>query len=59
VFGDGLTPKFIPSFSWGSKGTDKYDFDKAVEDIDKWKKLKDNGVTEQEKTRLRLIFDAN
>lgn len=59
VFGGGLTPKFIPSFTWGSEKMQKYDFDKALADIDNWKKLKGTSLDEQEKMRLKLIFDAN
>lgn len=57
VFGEGLTPKFIPSFNWGANTQEKYDFDRAVKDISNWKKLKGHDVTEKEKTQLRLIFD--
>jgi UDP-N-acetylglucosamine diphosphorylase / glucose-1-phosphate thymidylyltransferase / UDP-N-acetylgalactosamine diphosphorylase / glucosamine-1-phosphate N-acetyltransferase / galactosamine-1-phosphate N-acetyltransferase len=57
IYGEGLTPKFITNFSWGSKGLLKYDFEKAVDDIDKWKKLKHSELSEQEKRRLKLIFD--
>jgi UDP-N-acetylglucosamine diphosphorylase/glucosamine-1-phosphate N-acetyltransferase len=59
VFGEGLMPKFIPSFTWGTKSYDKYEFDKALSDINNWKQLKNSALTESEKTRLRLIFDQN
>lgn len=59
VFGEGLTEKFIPSFTWGNKGLTRYDFEKALDDIEKWKKLKGSTLDEQEKTRLKLIFDQN
>jgi UDP-N-acetylglucosamine diphosphorylase / glucose-1-phosphate thymidylyltransferase / UDP-N-acetylgalactosamine diphosphorylase / glucosamine-1-phosphate N-acetyltransferase / galactosamine-1-phosphate N-acetyltransferase len=32
----GLTPKFIPSFSWGMDGTIRYRLPKAIEDIRNW-----------------------
>ncbi len=57
VFGEGLSPKFIPSFSWGNDAGRKYDFDRAIKDIVNWKKLKGHNITEKEKTQLRLIFD--
>ena len=57
IFGAGLTPKYIPDFSWGLEGNTKYEFDKAAEDIDKWMKLKGHSLTEIERKRLRLIFD--
>jgi UDP-N-acetylglucosamine diphosphorylase/glucosamine-1-phosphate N-acetyltransferase len=59
VFGGGLSPKYIPSFSWGIDGTTRYDFEKAVHDMDKWKKLKGHRLTDPEKRRLKLIFDEN
>lgn len=57
IFGEGPVPKFVPSFSWGGRNGTKYQFQKAIEDIAKWKKLKNSELTEQEKTALRLIFD--
>jgi UDP-N-acetylglucosamine diphosphorylase/glucosamine-1-phosphate N-acetyltransferase len=59
IFGEGLTPKFIPSFAWGSNGTIRYSLDKAIEDIAKWKKLKGHELGADEKIRLQLIFDQN
>jgi UDP-N-acetylglucosamine diphosphorylase/glucosamine-1-phosphate N-acetyltransferase len=59
VFGEGLMPKFIPSFTWGTKSNDRYEFDKALTDIGNWKKLKKASLTEPEKTQLKLIFDQN
>lgn len=51
VFGDGLLPNIIPDFSWGCKGI-KYNMDKALNDIDNWKKLKSATLTEAEKKIL-------
>ena len=56
VFGSGLTPKFIPNFSWGSDGVRRYELQKALADIDSWKKLKGKSITENEKTILTYIF---
>ena len=55
-FGEGAVPAYVPSFSWGING-DKYLFDKAIDDISKWKKLKGRDLDEKEKTILKLIFD--
>lgn len=57
VFGAGLTPKHIPSFSWGSEGVKRYAFEKAISDIDNWKKLKGQIVTDNEKSILKYIFE--
>ena len=56
VFNTGLTPKFIPNFSWGSDGVQRYQLEKAIVDIEDWKKLKGQAMTENEKTILQYIF---
>jgi UDP-N-acetylglucosamine diphosphorylase/glucosamine-1-phosphate N-acetyltransferase len=57
VFGTGLTPKYIPNFSWGSEGVKRYEFEKALLDIEGWKKLKAQAVTNEEKSILKYVFD--
>ncbi len=57
VFGSGLTPKYIPSFSWGNEGIDRYHFEKALEDIENWKQLKNKKLTRNEKSILKHIYD--
>lgn len=59
VFGSGLTPKYIPNFSWGSEGIKRYEFEKALEDIGAWKKLKGLSplIEGNEKSILKYIFD--
>jgi UDP-N-acetylglucosamine diphosphorylase/glucosamine-1-phosphate N-acetyltransferase len=57
VFGNGLTPKYIPSFSWGSDGIQRYEFDKALAHIDNWKKMKGQQITDAETSVLNHIFD--
>ena len=57
VAGAGLTPKYIPNFSWGSDGVTRYDFQRALHDMDGWKKLKNQSLSDQEKTILKYIFD--
>jgi UDP-N-acetylglucosamine diphosphorylase/glucosamine-1-phosphate N-acetyltransferase len=57
VFGNGLTPKYIPPFSWGSDGIERYDFEKALYDINAWKSLKGHKITNNEKIILKHIFD--
>ena len=59
VFGEGLTPKFIPSFTWGSKGLSRYEFEKALADIANWKKLKNQELTTTEISRLKQIFEQS
>jgi len=56
VFGSGLTPKYIPNFSWGSEGVKRYELDKAISDIANWKKLKGRELSDNEKSILTYIF---
>jgi hypothetical protein len=56
VFGVGLTPKFIPNFSWGHEGLNRYEWKKAVEDIARWKALKGQLLTEEEKMILEVVY---
>jgi len=54
IYGDGLLPKMIPNFSWGVvKG---YVLEKAIEDIQNWKKMKGFQVSEAEKEVLSALF---
>lgn len=52
----GLTPKYIPNFSWSADGITKYKLKKALVDIDNWKKLKGLSITEREKQILTDIY---
>lgn len=57
VFGNGLTPKYIPNFCWGSDGVTRYSFEKALSDIEGWKKLKNQHISDEEKSVLKYIFE--
>lgn len=57
VFISGLTPKFIPDFSWGGDGVQRYQLDKAIIDIEDWKKIKGQSVSDNEKAILKYIFE--
>lgn len=54
VFGDKLPPKYIPDFSWGLNH--RYEWDNALRDINNWKKLKNQSLTETEILTLKHIF---
>jgi UDP-N-acetylglucosamine diphosphorylase/glucosamine-1-phosphate N-acetyltransferase len=56
VFGAGLLPTIIPSFSWGVNGV-RYDFTKALEAIGNWKKLKQQEMLQIETDILTYIFE--
>lgn len=53
IFGNPLPPKFTDSFTWGKE---KYIFEKAIVDINNWKKLKGFEITETEIQSLRNIY---
>ena len=57
IFGEGLTPKYIPSFSWGYSSSSKYAFEKAISDITNWKKLKNEPLSTDEIQKLKHIFE--
>jgi UDP-N-acetylglucosamine diphosphorylase / glucose-1-phosphate thymidylyltransferase / UDP-N-acetylgalactosamine diphosphorylase / glucosamine-1-phosphate N-acetyltransferase / galactosamine-1-phosphate N-acetyltransferase len=57
VFGNGLTPTHIPSFSWGTEGGNRYDFEKAVADIGNWMALKGASLDKTAQKQLKHIFD--
>lgn len=59
IFGEDIPPKFVPSFTWGNKGLSKYEFEKALTDIEVWKKFKHKSLTEEEIKRLRAIFEGS
>ena len=54
IYGNGLLPKMIPNFSWGiTKG---YVLEKAIEDIQNWKKMKGFQISDAEKEVLTALF---
>ncbi len=57
IFDGGLLPKHIPSFSWGGKTNSSYIFEKALDDIGNWKKMKQQTLNDAEKGVLKHIFD--
>jgi hypothetical protein len=55
IFGKGLLPKMMPNFTWGI--VTGYLYEKAMEDIDNWKKLKGFRISDAEKTVLKYLHD--
>ncbi len=55
VFGGRPCPGYLPDFSWGLDG-ERYDWERALRDIDNWKKLKGQFLTEREIRILGPIF---
>ncbi|MDE3235539.1 MAG: glucose-1-phosphate thymidylyltransferase [Bacteroidota bacterium] len=56
VFANGLLPKVIDSCTWGI--TETYDFQKALEDIANWKRMKHCEISDEEVQMLQHIFAA-
>ncbi len=54
IYGNGLLPKMIPNFCWGT--TKGYVLDKAIEDIQNWKKMKGFQISHAEKEVLTALF---
>lgn len=48
--------KHIPAFTWG---TDKYHFEKAISDIENWKKMKGRTISQVEKDMLWKLYNTN
>ena len=54
VFGEGLLPKQLANFSWGTM--DKYELEKAIIDIGNWKKMKGQSLSEIEIEVLKNLY---
>jgi UDP-N-acetylglucosamine diphosphorylase/glucosamine-1-phosphate N-acetyltransferase len=55
VFTAGFPETYIPNFTWGKE---KYLLDKALSDIDKWKKMKNKSITPQEIELLTNLYQS-
>ncbi len=54
IFGEGFPPKLVNNFTWGNE---KYIFEKAIQDIDNWKKLKGKTITQEEIKILKQLYN--
>jgi UDP-N-acetylglucosamine diphosphorylase/glucosamine-1-phosphate N-acetyltransferase len=57
VFGTGLLPKNLPNFTWGI--LPGYLFEKVIEDIGNWKKMKGFEVTKEEEQVLEHLYNQS
>ncbi len=57
VFGNGLTPSYLPSFSWGFPDARIHEFEQAICHIGQWKQLKGKTILPEEIKKLKPIFD--
>ncbi|MGB4771776.1 MAG: putative sugar nucleotidyl transferase [Chitinophagaceae bacterium] len=55
----GLLPKFIPSFSWGAEGKERYRIDKALDNIGQWMKMKHQTPEVELIKRLTEIYNQD
>ena len=53
IFGSIMPDKFIPDFTWGNE---RYDIDKALNDVSNWKQMKKQQITETEKSLLIQLY---
>ena len=53
IFGAGFPPKLVNNFTWGKE---RYVFEKAVQDIDNWKKFKGKNITQNEIAILQNLY---
>jgi UDP-N-acetylglucosamine diphosphorylase/glucosamine-1-phosphate N-acetyltransferase len=51
-----LLPKYIPSFSWGTDNGIRYDFEKAIADINNWMAFKKLSLTQSDIEQLKFIY---
>ena len=56
IFGEGFPPKLVNNFTWGTK---RYDFEKAIQDIDNWKKFKGKNITANEIEILKNLYNQS
>lgn len=57
VFGAGLTPKLIPSFSWGYSTQTIYEVEQALEHIERWMQTKKQQISNEEKQLITHIYN--
>ena len=53
IFGSNFPPKLVDNFTWGKE---RYNFEKILEDISNWKKLKGQMVSEEEKEMIQQLY---
>lgn len=56
IFGSNAPGKYVDNFSWGNE---RYIFEKALKDIDNWKKMKARSITDAEIKMLEKLYLSN
>jgi UDP-N-acetylglucosamine diphosphorylase/glucosamine-1-phosphate N-acetyltransferase len=57
IITEGLSSKFIADFSWNIKTGEKYNFEKAIRDIENWMSLKNMEVSENDQNILKYLYN--
>ncbi|MBZ4191210.1 putative sugar nucleotidyl transferase [Niabella beijingensis] len=57
IFGNGLTPKWIPSFSWGYDTAIAYDLENALAHLERWMQTKKQVLTDTERNLITHIYN--
>lgn len=56
ILTEGLSPKYIADFSWNIKTGEKYNFEKALRDIENWMDLKNKEVSDADQNILKYLY---
>jgi UDP-N-acetylglucosamine diphosphorylase/glucosamine-1-phosphate N-acetyltransferase len=56
VIGQGLTPAYIPCFSWGQEGVERYQLSKLLASIRRWKELKGQLLSDYEEKIIKTVY---
>jgi UDP-N-acetylglucosamine diphosphorylase / glucose-1-phosphate thymidylyltransferase / UDP-N-acetylgalactosamine diphosphorylase / glucosamine-1-phosphate N-acetyltransferase / galactosamine-1-phosphate N-acetyltransferase len=56
VMGQGLTPSYVPCFSWGQDGIERYRLPELLLAIGRWKQLKGHSLSVYEEKLLHNIY---
>ncbi len=54
IFGNTYPEKYVPDFSWGNE---RYQLEKALRDIDNWKKMKNKSISEEEINTIHKLYN--
>ncbi len=54
IFGSNMPAKFTGNFTWGNE---RYIFEKAIKDIENWKQMKHQHITEEEIETLKYLYE--
>jgi hypothetical protein len=53
---EGLTSKYIDSFSWGGRSEAKYEIEKLVIEIKRWMELKNYSLSSDNEEKIRTLY---